>query len=104
MKNVKIVDSYLGFSPRGLIAQLRFQNKNEQYVAGPFVLTNLEPIVAILQVADADDWDELKGKIVQIEVENDFVTKVANILNEELCINLKEEVSSNDTFNQEQNK
>jgi hypothetical protein len=68
MKNVKIVDSYLGFSPRGLIAQLRFQNKNEQYVAGPFILTNLEPIVAILQVADAESWDELKGKLFKLKL------------------------------------
>ena len=105
MFNVKIVDSYLGICKTedgsALGAYLGFQNKDKSYSIGPIIISDLNSIAGILAVADAVKWEGLIGQAVQIEVEEDKITKMINLIDEDICLNFTDRTQEEDTLNQE---
>lgn len=83
MINMKIIGTRLAYNGEGICAALALTDKdNKPYVIGPAYI-NLNNIAEILVIADAPSWEELIGKIVQAEIENDKVVKIVNPLNDE---------------------
>lgn len=107
MLNAKILDSFLGLAKDGdnfyMIMSLLIGTKDKQYTVGPVTITDLSAIAGILQVAEVSNWERVIGQPVQIEVTGDEITKMANIVNEDIYLNFTKEAPTQDTSNQEEN-
>lgn len=107
MLNAKILDTFFGLAKDGdnfyMIMSLLIGIKDKQYTVGPITVTDLSAVAGILQVTEAPSWERVIGQPVQIEVAGDEVTKMANIINEDIYLNFTKETPAQDTSNQEEN-
>lgn len=107
MLNAKILDTFFGFAKDGdnfyMAMSLLIGVKDKQYALGPITITDLGAVAGILRVADAPSWERVIGQPVQIEVTEDEVTKMANIINEDIYLNFTKKAPAQDTSNQEEN-
>ena len=102
MINARISNTYLGLTTEGGYAiQLQFEVKDKQYVVGPIYLADFTPIAALIKTTEVSCWEQLIGQVVQIEIEDEKVVKMANVLNDELYLNFTEAPKEEDTLNQE---
>ena len=88
MINAKIVNARLGMGLRGdeviLAVLLVAETKDKNYVIGPITIESLNDLAKILTIAGTSDWESVIGSLIQIEAEGDFVTKMANCLDDEI--------------------
>lgn len=103
MLNAKILDTFFGLAKDGdnfyMAMSLLIGIKDKQYTVGPIAITDLSAVAGILQVAEVPNWERVIGQPVQIEVTEDEVTKMANIINEDIYLNFTKETSTQDTSN-----
>lgn len=106
MINVKIMNSYLGLAETedGTILgiQLFLADKEKEYRLMPIIVRNPSYITAILKLAGVNCWEDLKGSLIQVEIENEKIVKIANILDDEMYLNFSEVFEEEDTSNQEE--
>jgi len=50
-------------------------------------------------VAEVSNWERVAGRPVQIEIAGDEITKIANIVNEDIYLNFTKETPAQDTSN-----
>ena len=107
MLNAKILDTFFGLATDGdnfyMAMSLLIGIKDKQYTVGPIAVTDMNAIAGILQVAEVPNWEKVVGQPVQIEVIENEVTKMANIINEDIYLNFTKEIPVQDTSNQEEN-
>ena len=107
MLNAKILDTFFGLAKDGdnfyMAMSLLIGIKDKQYTVGPIAVTDLNAIAGILQVTEVPNWEKVVGQPVQIEVTENEVTKMANIINEDVYLNFTKEIPVQDTSNQEEN-
>lgn len=107
MLNAKILDTFFGLVQDGdnfyIAMSLLVGTKDKQYSIGPVAITDLGAIAGILQVAEVSNWERVAGRPVQIEIAGDEITKIANIVNEDIYLNFTKETPAQDTSNQEEN-
>lgn len=107
MLNAKILDTFFGLAKDGdnfyMAMSLLIGIKDKQYAVGPITVTDMSAIAGILRVAEVPNWERVVGRPVQIEVTEDEVTKMANIINEDICLNFTKEAPAQDTSNQGEN-
>lgn len=107
MLNAKILDTFFGLAQDGdkfyMAMSLLIGVKDKQYTVGPIAVTDLNAVAGILQVAEVPNWERVVGQPVQIEVTENEVTKMANIINEDIYLNFTKEAPAQDTSNQEEN-
>lgn len=107
MLNAKILDTFFGLAKDGdnfyMAMSLLIGIKDKQYTVGPIAVTDMNAIAGILQVAEVPNWEKVVGQPVQIEVIENEVTKMANIINEDIYLNFTKEIPVQDTSNQEEN-
>lgn len=103
MLNAKILDTFLGLAKDGdnfyMAMSLFIGTKDKQYTVGPIAVADLGAIAGILQVAEVPNWEKVVGQPVQIEVTEDEITKMANIVNEDIYLNFTKEAPVQDTSN-----
>lgn len=106
MINAKIINSYLGAADLNGSTTLGLQfaaaNKENEFRSRPIVIRDAENIQAFLRVVGVPCWEEIGGKAVQIEVnDNNEIVKIANIIDEDLSLNFSDEAPAENTSEQE---
>lgn len=103
MLNAKILDTFFGLAKDGdnfyMAMSLLIGVKDKQYTVGPIAVTDLSAVAGILRVAEVPNWERVAGRPVQIEVTEDEVTKMTNIINEDICLNFTKVTPAQDTSN-----
>lgn len=94
MINAKIVGTYLGKvmdaeNENAYVGvSILVGTKDKQYQIGPVPIDNLNAIAMILSMTEADYWENLVGKPIRIDVTDDAVIRMANIVDDEMYIDL----------------
>lgn len=94
MINAKIVGTYLGIVTDSenensyVGVSILVGTKDKQYQIGPVPIDNLNSIAMILTMAEAGYWENLVGKPIRIDVTDDAVIRIANIVDDEMYIDL----------------
>lgn len=94
MINAKIVGTYLGIVTDAeeknsyVGVSLLVGTNDKQYQIGPVPIDKIDAIAMIITMAESGYWENLVGKPVRIDVTDDAVIRIANILDDEMYIDL----------------
>lgn len=96
MRNARILNSILGIDEqKSMVVRLAFSyldNQEEKYITTPNIkLTSFNDIITLLNIAEAQSWESIIGKVVQIELDNDNLVSVANIFDKNINVNFLNE-------------
>lgn len=89
MKNFYIMNTALGLTESGLMAQIALGSKNEEpIILGPFNVDE-KAICYLLELAGVPTWENMVNVPVQAEVVDGRVTKLCNFIDEEKFIDFE---------------
>jgi hypothetical protein len=94
MINAKIVGTYLGKVTDAeeknsyVGVSILVGTKDKQYQIGPVPIDNVQAIAMILAMTEAGYWENLVGKPIRIDVTDDAVIRMANIVDDEMYMDL----------------
>lgn len=106
MKNAKILKTILQSDEQGsLIMQLvfsYFEDKEKKYITTPIIkITSIKDIIGILKIAETSIWEDMIGKIVQIEIDNNNnLITLANIFDKDINIQILIENTTKENNNE----
>ena len=89
MKNFYIMNTALGLTESGLMAQIALGSKNEEpIILGPFSVGEKE-ICYLLELAGVPTWENMINVPIQAEVVDGKVLKLCNFIDEDKYIDFE---------------
>ena len=92
MINAKIVDTFLGAIKNneeltGAVQIICSAKDHEKLELGPILLNDINDLFKIMETIGVARWEDVKGMPVQIEVNEDKISTIANIYDDEKRLN-----------------
>ena len=92
MINARIIDTILGAikNKEGLLGAVQIicsAKDYERIELGPVLLKDMTDLFQIMETIGIARWEDAKGQPVQIQIEEDKVVAIANLYDDEKCLN-----------------